>query len=179
VRRETVEAAMSMGHCDHVRPQELVNLWDALAAAQAEVAERHRAELHWMSVAAKAQAEVAELRRELEQQRELAKHRGDCLVKQLDATLAMRRAKEDAESRACTPAERRVLEACGQIPRQSLLAIAEQWPSTGELVSLLLARRATREQPAKGCVHSDFMRGMVCDECAPAPVSSAKEGDEC
>lgn len=36
MKKTTVEAAVSMGHCDHVSPQELAALWNALATVTAE-----------------------------------------------------------------------------------------------------------------------------------------------
>jgi chromosome segregation ATPase len=130
------------------------------------------------------QAELAELRRELEalaQANTAVSREKDAAVKREFNISGM---LQDAESRACTPAERAVLEAMSKAEARDLRYLCEAHELEGACAEL--ARRATREQPAvtpeqirealqKGVRDARIVAG---DPVMPAPVSGAKEGDE-
>ena len=160
-----------------------------LAAAQAEVVARsNHYEQRLREVALAHLAEVAELRRELEQANagkgtlrnhpDLLTPAQELIAEQQshDRTSKMLHTRiAAAESRACTPAERAVLACMADIPLCVLEECISEWPEAFPpkvAFRFELARRATREQPAGEC---DAHHAFECKQCKPAPVSGAKE----
>jgi hypothetical protein len=85
---------------------------------------------------------------------ELSKLRAE--VERLRAAV---REKEQLELAACAEADelRASLAAATE-----LLRMHTPYPLHPQVAAFLAAQPAA---PARGCVHFDFMRGMVCDEC--------------
>jgi len=113
----------------------------ALTAAQSDVAElRRNLELRANDARENA-AEFARLKRELDYERRRSDTvHGNCMT--------LVRERDDARSRACTPAERAELKASEKLTVEALESFGNGWLPWQVWARAVLARRATREQPA-------------------------------
>jgi hypothetical protein len=91
VKRSVVDAALAMGHCDHVSPSELNALWERAYAAEARISElENLVEVHEMSARdrnrqlSESHTRIDELEREQRRLEGMLTHAGACELQNLE-----------------------------------------------------------------------------------------------